>query len=170
MAAAAKAKKKALNQSDIVAKVTRWAHIKRSIATLEREKSGDPKLAALIEKHAREMQPFVEKYDDAIEKLEDKADAIHTEVIAWLEKRTKSIVISTKHAVAEFFKGHKVARNRIVDPKKFVAKCEELKKDPWPLMSVLVKDGEQLLGKKDFEAVSTKPKVAVAEATLTLKD
>lgn len=165
----AAAKKKTLNVSDITHLIERWASAKRSITVLENAKSTDDDIARMIKRHAEEMKPLLDKYDVELDKLEARATKIYDQVIEWLGKRSKSVVVESKRAIAEFFKGKVEGRTRVADPEKFVAKCKERGLDPWAAMSVLIKDGEKLLGKDDFNAVCSKPKVDVETATLELK-
>lgn len=169
MAAAAKAKTtKAVNATDIAHKAERYATVKRSIAALIQEKDQDQELNATIERHAEELQPFYEKYDVEIQRLEAKADGIRGEVIEWLRKQKKAITIETKNAIAKFLKGTKPG-SRVPNPQQFIARCEELGKDPWPAVSVTIKAGEPILGKTDFDTICTKENVDFEDASLELK-
>lgn len=169
MAAPAKAKsKKALTKSDIAHEAERWAKHQRDIDKLERERSLDAELKAMIARHAEEMRPLVEKYESAIEALETKAATVRSRVIEWLSKQKKSVTVESKSAIAKLITGTR-AGNRVPDPEKFIAACKKQKKDPWPAVGVTIKLGEPILGKNDFDKICAKEDVEFSEATLKLK-
>jgi len=168
MAPKPQVKKKALDKSDIAAKAERWARLRRQIKSLEEAKALDDDLNATIQRHAEEMQPFVDAYDAEVAKLEERADGIREEIFAWLRKQKKAITIEAKHAIAKFLKGTKPG-GRQPNPQQFIARCEELGKDPWTAVNVVIKTGEPILGKTDFDAICKKEEVEYAEASLELK-
>src|SRR5947208_513201 len=130
MPAAAKKKPvKAVNATDIAHKAERWAKYMRDAAALAKDREQDDELNELRLRHADELQPFIDKYDLEIERLEDKAAEIYSEVIAWLLTRPKAIAIESKRAIAKLLKGKKPGA-RQPDAEKFIARCEELGKDP----------------------------------------
>jgi hypothetical protein len=167
--AGAKAKtQKAVTKSDIAAKAERWARLQKQIGEIEAAKAFDDELNATIQRHAEEMQPFVDAYDAEVAKLEERADGIREEIFAWLRKQKKAITIEAKHAIAKFLKGTKPG-GRQPNPQQFIARCEELGKDPWTAVNVVIKTGEPILGKTDFDAICKKEEVEYAEASLELK-
>lgn len=158
-----------LSQSDIRALSERWAaHIKK-IALLEKDRNAEmhPHQVAFEKK----TQPIVEKYDTQIDKLQEKADAIELQVTEWLESQTKSITLTSKSAIASFFKGKKESKDRVVNAQKFLAFVKEKGAAAvYKCVKVVIKDAEKLIGKTELDKICTKPKEDVEEATLVLKD
>ena len=160
---------KRLTHADIAKMSDNWARKCAQIKTLENERN------AAIHPHQvafeNKTKPILDEYDPKIEKLQEQADDLRNQVLEWLSSQKKSVRVEGKKAIAEFEKGFRLARERVVNAEKFVAKCVERKiKDFWKYVRVAIKDAEAAIGKEDMDQICTRPKVPIAEATLTLKD
>ncbi len=159
---------KKLTHADIAKMSDNWARKCARIEKLKNERNAElhPHQVAFEEA----TKPILDNYDPQIEKLEEQADALETQVLDWLSSQKKSVKVEGKKAIAEFEKGLRLARERVVNAEKFVAKCVERKvKDFWKYVRVQIKDAQLVMSKDEMDEICTKPKVEVADATLTLK-
>lgn len=119
------------------------------------------------------LAPIVEKHDKKIDALQDQADKIEAEVIAWLDTQPKAIRLESQKAIAELEISTKTTMGaRVIDAEKFIAKAKGQKKNPWPCIKVEVGKAEKLLGPKDVDGISTRTESTgtVRNASLSLKD
>lgn len=126
-------------------------------------------MADLVAEHAEELQPFGDKYQPKIDKLNEKAAGLHSEILGWLEQQKKSITLETENTIVRLLTGSRPG-NRKVDPQKFVETCIKRGIEGfWRAVNVVLKDAEPILGKNDLEAICSKPEVPFEEASLELK-
>lgn len=159
---------KIINKSDAAHQAERWAKHIRDIARLEDARDADKKIAALVERHAAEMEKALEPYQPEIEKLEAKASPIYDEIIDWLGKQKKSVTIETTHAIAQLLTGTRPG-NRVPDVQKFIALCKKKEVEPWAAINVIIKLAEPIVGRHAFDEICTSEQRTYSEATLKLK-
>lgn len=163
---AAKAKnKKALNATDIAHKAERWSRFTRDAIALERERDQDEDLIAAQQR----VDELAAVHDKKIEAAQARADALEAEILAWFEKRAKSVKVESRHAVAELVVGTKLG-NRQIDAKKLTALCKKKGVDVGSVISIMVQRCDDLLGKKEVDAISTRDSVPARTASVKLKD
>lgn len=106
-------------------------------------------------------------YDDKIAKLQEKADAIETEILSWLDAQPKPIRLEGEKAFCELvISEHTTLGPRRIDVEAFVSLAKSQKKNPWPCVKVEVGKAEKLLGPKDIDAISTREeKTTVTRST-----
>jgi len=156
-----------LSKSDIAHKAERWALAMRERAKLDAAK--EAAMAPLIKRHADEMQKVLDAHDPKISAVEQKADALYTEVVDWLNSQCKPVAIESRSAIAELLKGEKL-RDRVIDVKKFLAYAKRKGDAVYDCVSVGVAKAEKLLGKTELDKISVRPVVPYTKATLRLKD
>lgn len=126
-------------------------------------------MADLVADHAEELKPFEDRYQPKIDKLNEKAAGLYSEILGWLQQQKKSITLETENTVLRLLKGSRPG-NRKVDPAKFVEICIKRGIEGfWRAVNVVLKDAEPILGKNDLEAICSKPEVPFEEASLELK-
>ncbi len=129
----------------------------------------ETELAKVIAAHTQELQPFEDKFQPKIDKLNDKAAGLYSEILGWLQGQSKSVTIETENTILRLLKGSRPG-NRKVDPAKFIEICVKRGIEGfWKAVNVVLKDAEPILGKNDLEAICSKPEVAFEEASLELK-
>lgn len=131
--------------------------------------------AAVEKKRARailvrddEAAPIFAKHDGRIEKLQNKSDELASEIIGYLDKQTKDVVIESSGAVAERKTQTKLMA-RVIDVKKFLAKAKSKGEAAYECLSVAVQKAEALLGVTALEAISHRPERREVVTTLKLK-
>lgn len=155
------------SQKAIRAKADEWAAIRGKIRAAEAAK--DEALAPLVEKHAKEMAAASKKHDGPIAKLQESADAIEQEIKGWLMTRDAPMRIESEKAVAEFRISSKLGP-RVISVKQFLEAAKSKGEAMYECINVLVAKAEELLGKKEVDAISVRPESKSIEATLKLKD
>jgi hypothetical protein len=141
-----------LTQAEIKAKADEWA---KAIGLV----------AKAVETKEAFLAPLVEPHDRKIEKLQDQADKIEAEIIAWLDGQPKAIRLEAKKAIAELELFERTTLGpRVIDPEKFIATAKRQNKNPWPCIKVEVGKGEKLLGPKDINSISER-----SETTTTVR-
>lgn len=158
-----------LTQEQIRQKVDAWAKLCGQIATTERARNLE--LHPHQVSYEKKTRPITEKWNSKLDPLQEKADALETEIVEWLEAQKKSVRIEGKKAVAEFTKSRGFG-DRVVDAEKFVARCIERNiKHFWQkYVTVTIKNAQLVMGKEDMDELCSKPPITMAAATLELKD
>lgn len=156
-----------LSQKAVRERADEWAVLLRKIRTAEAAR--DAALAPIIERHADELAPVLNKHDAKIEKLQAHADEIYREVKEWLEARGEPVRLEGERAVAEFRIATKLGP-RVVDVKRFLDAARPKGEAMFDCISILVAKAEAVLGKRDLDAISHRPETKVIEAGLKLKD
>lgn len=156
-----------MNQSDVKYKAERWASHMKKIDDLnaQREREIEPLRRAFD----RKADPINERYAADIAKAEAAAEKIYDEVIEWLNKQSKSVMVESKHAEAEMFIGEVESRTRSVGVKKFLKYAKTKGDAVYDCVNVVIAKAEKLLGKTELDKISEKPKENVRRATLKLK-
>lgn len=152
------------NKSDVAHKIERWAKHCRDIELIADEQAKDKKIAALLAQLDELQRPYAER----IEKLEEKASEIKTEVVAWLGKQKRNVTVESKSAIAQLLTGTRPG-NRVPDAQKFIALCKKKKVEPWAAIQVIIKLAEPMVGKNEFDKVCTSEQREYKDATLKLK-
>ena len=159
-----KGQKKPLSQSDVTARIEMWSRHERAVAALETEKEQDQEL---IDAQAR-VDGLAAVHDAKIEAAQARADRIKEEIFAWLEKKTKSLTIESRHAIAELVVGTKLG-NRDCDKKRLQALCKKKDVDFYDLIVVLLAEADKRLDKKEVDAICTREQQGSRTVTLKLK-
>lgn len=155
-----------LSQAAVKAKADEWAAKKTAIAKLEQQKADA--LGPIYQRHNEELKPFLAKYDPKIEKLQQEADAIESEVIGWLTTNDKQVRLEGEKAVAAYETGTKLG-SRVIDVKKFLEVAKAKGGVMFGCINILVANAEKLLGKKELDQISTRPETPTKNIFLKLK-
>lgn len=167
-----------LTQAEVKAKAEEFAGYQKQIDKLEAKLFIETEsivdrhaaeMEKLVAKHEAELKPFNDKYQPKIDKLDTKAASIETEIVDWLKSQKKSITIETENAIAEFFKGKRQSRERVASVPMFLEFVKTKGDEVYKCMVVQLKGAEELIGKKELDAICEKPYKDVEEASLKLK-
>lgn len=115
-----------------------------------------------------EVAPILAKHEGKIEKLQNKSDELASEIIGYLDKQTRDLVIESSGAVAERKTQTKLMA-RVIDVKKFLVKAKSKGDAMYQCITVAVAKAEALLGEKDLEQISHRPEKTETVTTLKLK-
>jgi phage host-nuclease inhibitor protein Gam len=168
-----------LTQAEVKEKVDLWAAknveheklcAKYETATAAIYDRQQQELDDLIEKHEAELAPIAKKHTPKIERVATEIETLHSEVIGWLKTQKKSLTLQTDSAIAEFYKGQKESKDRVVSVEGFLQFVKTKGDGPvYRCMRVGLKEAEELIGKTELDKICSKPKKDVEEATLELK-
>lgn len=157
---------KKLSKAAIKEHLTEFASLAKRIATAEA-------------KMTTEMQPAIQDFETAtaairqahepkIQKLRDQQLAIEKQVISWLEEQPKDITIGTDKAEA-IRKTETSVGARVIDVKKFLEIVKTKGDAAIECINVVINKAEKLLGKKEVDAISTKPETTKVTTQINLK-
>lgn len=155
-----------LTQTQVKEKADKWAAAKAKIAKAEKDRSAE--IEPYLQQYNEDTKPIVEKYDAKIGKLQQEADALETELLGYLSEQTKDVQLDGKLAVAERKTETKIG-SRVIDVQKFLETAKSHGSKMWECVSVAIKKAEDLIGKKEVDAIATKPTTTVTTTTLRLK-
>lgn len=156
-----------MNRSDVIHNAERWAAHTKKVASLEAQR--DEELSPIREAYEQKAEAINECYDAQIGKLQDRADAIETEIREWLAKQKKDVRLESRSAIVAITRGEKLG-DRVVDAAKFMKLAARRQIDGFMnYVRVTVKDASAVLGKDDLEAVTDRPKLKTEVVTLELK-
>ncbi len=151
---------------EIKLKADEYAKVAKSLerAQLAREAEMSP----IIERHANELQPVLDAHAPKIEKLEAKAQALRSEVVAWLGSKSKTYAAESEKATFGVTVGSKELE-RQPDKKKLWDLCKKKGVEFFDLVNVMLAEADKRLGKKEIDAISERRTVARRDEYLKLK-
>lgn len=155
-----------LSQSAVKQKADDWAVLKGKIGKAETALNRE--LEPFIERHNEEIKPVLEKHEAKIAKLVDAANVIEAEVFEYLAAQAKDVVLAGSLAVAERKTETKIG-SRVIDVSKFLEAAKSHGAKMWECVTVAIKKAEDLIGKKEVDAIASKPTTATVTNTLKLK-
>lgn len=158
---------KALSQSDVTHEIERWAATMKKLRAAEAVR--DKEIQPLTDKYEAAVAEINKLHDPKIDKLQANADEIETKIREWLDGKTKTTVIDTKHAVAEVVHGSKNGV-RVPDLKKLTALCKKKSVDFWQFVTVALGKLDKALGETEVNTICEIPTVPTKVVNLRLKD
>jgi len=152
-----------LTQAEIKEKADKWAGFENRITKILAQETAA--LAAAEEEFNRQCEEIRDSYALQTGPLQVKADAIEKEVVDWLEANGKPISLAGVKAIAayEITPAGTVPSGRVCDPRLFIKTAEAAKKDPFPVLKVLLQEADTLLGKDTMAKICTAGSKAVPE-------
>ena len=147
---------KALSQSDITHKAQRWATFQKQIEAAEADRE-------------KKLAPINKRFDEVVEPLQSKADALAAEINEWLDKQKKSVLIESRNAIAQVVIGTKLDARKI-SVKGFLKYAKQKGEAVYDCIRVEVSKAEKLLGKSEIDKISERPTIQTRTQSLRLKD
>lgn len=137
------------------------------------------KITTAEEKLTKELQPAQLEFDQAtqviraahepkIQKLRNEQLAIEQQVISWLQDQTSDVTVAIETAEA-IRKTETSVGARVIDVKKFLVIAQRKGDEALACINVLINKAEKLLGKKEVDAISTKPETTNVVTQIKLK-
>ncbi len=155
-----------LSRAAVKEKVAEWVSLGKKAAKIEQAMAKEMEPA---QKDFDETTQMIrEFYEPKIQTLRDQRYAIENEVTAWLKTQEKDIAIGTNAAVAERETETKTGP-RVIDPQKFIVAAKRHGEKLWECVNVGIALAEKLIGKKEVDAISTKPETTSVSCTLKTK-
>lgn len=152
-----------LSKAAVKEKVAEWESLGKKV-----RKAGEAmeaELAPALKRFETATKDIRTYHEPKIQKLMDQQSAIAKEVIAWLEEQKKDIAVETETAIAERKTG---LGPRVIEPERFIEAAKAKGDAMWKCVNILIANAERLLGKKELDAISTRPP-AKPKAQLRLK-
>lgn len=155
-----------LTLDEIKAKADEYA--KAAAAIGRAEKARDAALAPIVERHAEEMRPVLDKHDPKIAKLYEKAARLEHEVVTWVGARKRSYKAESELATFGIDVGTKDLE-RQPDKQKLWNLCKKKGVEFFDLVNVMLAEADKRLGKKEVDALSTRRTVPTSKPFLKVK-
>lgn len=158
---------KALTQSDVTFEAERWASTTKKLNAAEAAREAE--IAPLTAQYDAAVAEINKRHDPGIGKLQTKADEHQARVIGWLETKKKTTTLEGKNWIAEIVHGLKQSPRR-VDLAKLTELCKKKGVELFAIATVVLKEADKLLGRKEVDAISTHDDIPTKTVSLKLKD
>lgn len=155
-----------LKLEEVKAKADEYVKIAKRIATAERAR--EQALAPMIQRHAEELSPVIQTHDRKIEGLQQKADTLRAEVLAFVADKKKTYTAESELATFGVTVGEKQLE-RQPDKKKLWELCKKKGVEFFDLVNVMLAEADKRLGTKEVNAISERRTKGTRDEYLKIK-